>query len=168
MKFNLELAVERPFGSGLPRFTGFDERRVDILLGKLGQYRVRDVLRSMIRSQFLRSTVNADQFGEHLDDAIRAKTLQNVDSEALSGVLIDHRQTLQLLPIGASVKHEVVRPDPVVGRGRFFDISSPSADQIRYAPGRRRSSGSCVAPERTICGDNRNGDIGPTAHASPT
>jgi hypothetical protein len=117
--FITELAVERLIRSVLPRFTGFDERRIDVLFGQPLQHRFRNELGSMIRSQYLRSPVNADQFGEYLDDTARADTPRHVDGQRLSGVLVDHRQTLQLLPIGASVKYEVVSPDPVLGHGRY-------------------------------------------------
>jgi hypothetical protein len=70
--FIAELAVERLVRSILPRFTGFDERRVDVDFGQPLQHRFRNELRSMIRPQYLRSTVNADQFGEYLDDTARA------------------------------------------------------------------------------------------------
>jgi len=117
--FISELAVERLVGSVLSRLSGFDERRVDVLSGKPFQHRFRDELWPMIRSQYLRRTVNADQLGEHVDDTARSDAARNIDGQTLSGVLIDHRQTLQLLPVGTSVKHEVVSPDPVLGRGRY-------------------------------------------------
>ena len=117
--FVAELAVERLVGAVLPRLSRFAERRIDVLSRKPSQHRFRDELWPIIRSQHLGRTMNADQFGEHLDDAPRSDAARHIDGETLPSVLIDHRQALQLLAVGTGVKDEVVRPDPVLGRGRY-------------------------------------------------
>ena len=63
--------------------------------------------------------MNADELREHFDHSGRSNAACHIDRQTFTGVLIDHRQTLQLLPVGTGVKHEVVRPDPVLGRGRY-------------------------------------------------
>jgi len=114
-----ELAVERLIGSVLPRLARLNERSVDILFGEPSEDRLGDELRSVIRSKYLRCAVNADELREHFDHSGRSNAACHIDRQTFTGVLIDHRQTLQLLPVGTGVKHEVVRPDPVLGCGRY-------------------------------------------------
>src|ERR1700674_5641853 len=52
---------------------------------------------------------------QHVDDPRRANAAGDVDGQALVGEFIDHCQALELLAIGAGIKHEIVGPD-VIGR----------------------------------------------------
>lgn len=61
---------------------------------------------------------------EHLDDSRRANTSGHVDGQTLTRELIDHRQTLQLLTIGAGVEHKVVCPK--VSRARCRQRARPA------------------------------------------
>jgi len=126
-----ELTVEGFIGSVLPRLAGLDEGSIDILFGEPSEDRLGDELRSMVRSKYLRCAVNADELRENFDHAGRSNSACNIDRQTFSGVLVDHRQTLQLLPVGTGIEHEVIRPDPVLGRGRFLGTWSPAADHIR-------------------------------------
>lgn len=55
--------------------------------------------------------MKADQLGQNFDDTSGTNRSGHVDCQAFTRVLIDHRQTLQLLAVGARVEYEVVRPD---------------------------------------------------------
>src|SRR5260221_2977827 len=64
----------------------------------------------------LGAAMNADQLAQHLDHASRADAARHIDRQALVCELIDHRRTLQLLPVGAGIEHEVIRPHLAHGR----------------------------------------------------
>src|SRR5260221_8045972 len=51
-----------------------------------------------------------------LDPPSRGDAARHIDRQALVCELIDHRQTLQLLPVGAGIEHEVIRPHLAHGR----------------------------------------------------
>jgi hypothetical protein len=61
--------------------------------------------------------VHADEPGEHFDDATGANASRDVDRQALTRPLVDHREALEPLPVGAVVEDEVVCPN-LVGAGR--------------------------------------------------
>ena len=82
------------------------------------QNRSGDKLRAVVRSQVLGAAVNADQLAQHLDDSAGADAAGHIDRQALARELIDHRQTLQLLAVGAGIEHKVVGPDLAHGRCR--------------------------------------------------
>ena len=106
-------------------------------------------LRAVVGSQIRRRAVNADKLREHLDDPAGADAAGDIDRQALPRELIDHRQALQLLAVGAGVEHEVVGPDLIRARcggngprparsrsrrrGRFRGTCSPAWRQSRCA-----------------------------------
>jgi hypothetical protein len=68
--------------------------------------------------------VNADQLAQYLDDATGADAPSHVDRQTLAGELIDHRQALELLTVGAGVEYRIIGPYwPMAiggnGRGRL-------------------------------------------------
>ncbi len=63
--------------------------------------------------------MNADQLGQDFDDASRANRSSYIDRQAFTRVLVDHRQTLQLLAVGTCIEDEVVRPDVPCRRRRL-------------------------------------------------
>jgi hypothetical protein len=65
-----------------------------------------------------RRPVDADQFAQDFDDAVRTNASGDIDRKTIAGKFIDHRQTFQLLTIGAGVEHKIVGPDLVGSRSR--------------------------------------------------
>jgi len=61
--------------------------------------------------------MHADELCQHLDDAARPDPAGDVDREAFARPLVDDRQALQRLSVGARVEDEVVRPH-VIDAGR--------------------------------------------------
>src|SRR5690606_21037786 len=55
--------------------------------------------------------MRAHELRENLDDATGADASSHVDRQAFTRVLIDDRQALELLAVGAGVEHEVISPD---------------------------------------------------------
>jgi len=62
--------------------------------------------------------MEADEPRKHLDYAGGPNAAGDIDRQRFARVFVDHRQTLQLLPIGAGVEDEVVGPDPMRGSRR--------------------------------------------------
>ncbi|CAK1344322.1 ISBma1, transposase [Burkholderia pseudomallei] len=97
--------------------------------------------------------MKADQLGQDFDDTSGTNRSGHVDCQAFTRVLIDHRQTLQLLAVGARVD------------GVACAAPATRQDATAAKPG-RRSSGDLAAPERSGCGGNHNADIAPTECSS--
>lgn len=114
-----ELAVEGLIGSGLLRLARFDERGIDVLLGEPSEDRFGDELWAVAILKELRCTMNADELQEHFDHSDRSSAASHIELQTFLGVLVDHRHTLQLLPVGTGVKQKVVRPDSALGRSRY-------------------------------------------------
>jgi hypothetical protein len=74
--------------------------------------------------------VNADEARQHVNHVPRTNAAGDLDSEALARPLVDDRQTLELLPIGAAIEDEVVSPD-VIGRPRWRGRGRPLAIRRR-------------------------------------
>ena len=106
-----ELAVEALGIAVLPRLARIDERGFGAGLGKPSKDRVADELGAVVGSKVARCAMLRDQPREHLDHARRADRATDVDRQALLGVLVDHRQALDLLAAGAGIEYEVVGPD---------------------------------------------------------
>ena len=139
-----KLAVGVLGGSVLPRLSRFDECSIDVIFGKPSEDRVEDELRSMVRSKYLRCAVNADELRDHFDHLGASNAACHIDRHTFTGVLVDHYQTLPLLPVGKGIEYGVIRPDSVLGRGhgreqairrrgRFSCTWNPAADHIRQA-----------------------------------
>ena len=62
--------------------------------------------------------MDADQSLQHADDMLGAKARRDLDRQAFAGVLVDDRQTFDLLFVGAGIEHEIIGPDVIDGRGR--------------------------------------------------
>src|SRR5262245_23731875 len=127
--FVAETTVETLVGAVLPRLAGIDQRHFDP-----GDFQpLEDCLahefRAVVRAQELRCAAFADQSGQHFDHPPRADATRHVDRQALAGELVDHREALQALAVGAVVEQEVVRPDVV--RPRIWQWTRTRA---RYAP----------------------------------
>src|SRR6266568_4404290 len=67
-------------------------------------------LRAVIAAQEGGRAALADQSRQDLDHARRADTTIDIDAQSFLGELVGHRQTLELLTIGATVEHEIVGP----------------------------------------------------------
>ena len=103
----------------------------------------------------------------------------HVDRQALVGELVDDRQALDLLAVGAGVEHEVVGPD-VIG-GPWWQGSRPAGAMRRRgrrgaaavplgATADRRATRSLPGPRdagRSESGDSRSAGTARTAPASP-
>lgn len=57
--------------------------------------------------------MRAHKLREQLDDSRRTNAPGNIDRQTLAGVLVDDREALQLLAVGAGVVHEVIGPDVI-------------------------------------------------------
>src|SRR5580698_7598303 len=74
----------------------------------------------------------ANQFRQDLDEPSGADTASDIDRQALACMLVDHREALQLLTIGAGVKHKVVSPHLV--RRERWKWSRPGARHTSPRP----------------------------------
>ena len=130
-------------------------------------------------SQVARRAVDADELREHLNHAAGSDPTRDVDRQAFAGPLVDDRQALERLPVGAGIEHEVVRPHVVLcGRRQRPGPSGghPCAGDAAAGPAappdaRGDASDRCssrVPPvsERSGSGDTRSGDTGPPGGAS--
>src|SRR5579864_9164163 len=54
--------------------------------------------------------MDADQLTEYFNDPSGSDAAGHIDSQTLSSVFIDHRQTLELLPVGTGIEHKVISP----------------------------------------------------------
>src|SRR5688500_13198836 len=99
-------------------------------MGEPTQNSARNELRSIVRAQILRRAMDAHELCEYLDHAARTNTTGDIDCQALPRVLIDHRQTLQLLAVRTGIEHKVIGPDGIgsarcQGAGPTVGDSSP-------------------------------------------
>jgi hypothetical protein len=62
--------------------------------------------------------VGANQAREHVDYMTRPDTASDLNGQTLARPLINDSQALQLLPVGAAIEDEVIRPDVIGGRRR--------------------------------------------------
>src|SRR5215467_3142094 len=115
-----ELAVKAFVRPVLPGLAGFAERHVHAVLCSPLQDSPRDELRTIVGAQVARRTMNADQLGQDFDHAPRANRSGHVNRQAFTRVLIDHRQTLQLLTAGTRIEYEVICPDVPCPRRRLW------------------------------------------------
>ena len=80
--------------------------------------------------------MDADELGQYLDDTAGAKASSDIDGETFPRVFIYYRQTLQLLTVGASIKHKVVCPQVPRARcrqrARAARRNSPSRPLSRH------------------------------------
>ena len=90
---------------------------VDSGVGDPLQDGARYELRSIVGSNDLRCAIPADQSAQHFDDSRGANGASHIDGQALPGVLVDDRQTLELLAVGAGVEHKVIGPHLVTHAG---------------------------------------------------
>src|SRR5215813_11305325 len=115
-----ELAVKAFVCTVLPWLAGIAERHVHAVVRSPLQDSPRDELRTVVRAQVARRTMNADQLGQHFNHAPRANRSGHVNRQAFTRVLIDHGQTLQLLAAGTRIEYEVIRPDVPCPRRRVW------------------------------------------------
>ena len=114
-----ELPVERLVHAVLPRLARVDVRRIDVRCRQPFEHGFRHELGAVVRAQVPRRAMLADQLRQHLNDPAGADAAGNVDRERRRGMLVDDRQALQLLAVGAGVVHEVVRPNMVLRSRRL-------------------------------------------------
>jgi hypothetical protein len=85
--------------------------------------------------------MNADQLGQDFDHAPRSNRSGPVNRQAFTRVLIDHRQTLQLLAVGTRIEYEVIRPDvPCPPSPAVAEADEPTHE----------GAGGCVAPAEAL------------------
>ena len=65
-----------------------------------------------------RRPVYADQFAQHLDDSVGTNTSRHIDRKTFACKFIDHRQTFQLLTVGAGVEDKIVGPHVIGSESR--------------------------------------------------
>src|SRR6185436_2169742 len=114
-----ELAVEALRDAIVPGLAGLDQRGSDTLSDNPRQECLRHELRTIVAAQESRCAAFADQARQHFDDARRADATVHLDRQPLLGELVGYGQALELLTIGATVKHKVVGPHLVRRRWRL-------------------------------------------------
>ena len=119
-----EPGIEALTVSVLPRRSWFD-------VGGLGTDsldplpdRIRDELRSVIRSDVGRDTPDDEQVGQGINHIRRVELPLHPDRQAFAAELIDYVQRSVGTPVFRSVMHEVVRPDMVNMPGPETDARS--------------------------------------------
>jgi len=108
-----EFAVEALVVTALPGFAELDERGVDLLLRQPLEDGVAEEFGAVVRSQESRCAVLRDQVGKHLDHPAGSNRASDIDRQARTGELVDHRQALDLLAARAGIEHEVIGPDVI-------------------------------------------------------
>jgi hypothetical protein len=88
--------------------------------------------------------VHTDQTREHVDDAPRANGARHVDRQAQVREIVDDGQALDLLPIGAGIEDEMIRPD-VIGGPRRQRSGSRSGNAPAWTSTRQLQPG--LAPQ---------------------
>ena len=133
----------------LPGLARIDQRRGDAALGDPLEDCAADELRAVVRAQEERRAVRADEAREHLDHALGADRAGHVDGQALAGELVDDRQALDLLAVGAGVEDEVVGPDEVRG-GRRQRTRAAAGDAPPRSATRQLQPGLAPQPVRSV------------------
>src|ERR1700710_2724570 len=108
-----EFAVKTFVRSVLPWLAWIDQRRLDFLRHDPLEQRGAHELGTIVASHISRCAVNTDQPAQPLDDPGRPDRAGNVDCQTFTRVLVNDRQTLQLVTIGTRIKDEVVAPDSI-------------------------------------------------------
>jgi len=112
-----ELAVETFVGAVLPRLARIDERGFDLLLKSPCQQRGTDEFGAVVGPYVTWCAMQTDEAAQYLDNPAGANRSGHVNGQAFPRVFIDHGQAFELLSVGAGVKHKVIAPDRVSGRG---------------------------------------------------
>ena len=153
--FIAELPVERFLSTVLPGHSRINMCGIYVRCREPLQDRSGHKLRAVVRSQIIRAAMNTHQLAEHFDYPSRANAAGYIDGQALMRKLVEHRQTLQLLLVGATIEHKVISPDvtPRCGRQRaaddrsiraaaaFLQALAADADATGDEPGRCSSRG---------------------------
>ena len=105
-----ELAVERFVHPVQPGFSRIDECGVDVTLCEPLQDRSGDEFGAIVAPEVSRCSMHADKPREYFDDTSRTDAAGYIDSQALARILVDDRQTLQLLAVAAGFEDKVVGP----------------------------------------------------------
>ena len=108
-----QLPVEALVGAVLPRFSGIDQRDLDVRLDDPLEDRAADELRAVVRTQERGCAALANQPRQCFDDALGTDAAGDVDRQAFAGELVDDRQALELLAVGAGIEDEIIGPDAV-------------------------------------------------------
>jgi len=116
--FVTKFAIEGFVRAVLPRLARIDHRGVDAIVGEPLQNRLADELGTTVGTEVRGGAVEANQAREYINYAPRADGASYVDRQALMRELVDHRQALDLVPIGASIEDEIVGPDVIGGTWR--------------------------------------------------
>src|SRR6185437_5377797 len=93
-----------------PGFSRIDECGVDVTLCEPPQDRSGDELGAIVAPDVSGCSMHADKPREYFDDTSRTNAAGYIDGQALARILVDDRQTLQLLAIPAGIEHKVVGP----------------------------------------------------------
>lgn len=147
-----ELPVEALLGAVLPGLAGRDVCGADAELHRPPDDGRGDEFGPVVAAQVPWRAVDADQLGEHLNDAPRANAACDVDGETLARPLVDDGEALEVLSVGAGIEDEVERPD-VIACGRRRRSWPPRRHTL--SPGRCESVGSRsvgTAQPATSCG----------------
>lgn len=78
---------------------------------ELLQDRPRDEFSAIVGSQVARCPVDTDEPGELIDNPCGTNASRHVDRQTFTRVLVDNRQALQHLTVGAAIEDEVVSPN---------------------------------------------------------
>src|SRR5690606_5311149 len=87
----------------LPGLSRVDERRVYARLSEPAQDRGAHEFGTIIGAEIARGAMDAHQLLQHLNHATGPDPAGDIDRETLARPLVDDRQTLQRLPVGAPV-----------------------------------------------------------------
>jgi hypothetical protein len=97
-----QLAVKAFISAVLPRFARVDVGGVDGFAGEPFEDSLADEFGAIVGAQMGRRTVDADQPAKHFDDAPRTDGACHINGQAFAGELVDQRQALELLAVGAT------------------------------------------------------------------
>src|SRR5262249_41649332 len=102
-----ELAVERFVHPVQPGLSRIGEGGVDVSLCQPPYDRSGNEFGAIVAPEVSGCSVHADKLREHFDDTGRTNAAGYIDGQALARILVDDRQTLQLLAVAAGIEDKV-------------------------------------------------------------
>ena len=106
-----ELAVEGLVISVLPRRARFDIERFHTDPAQPVAHGMGGKLRAIVRTDMIGRAMALEQIGEDGEHVIALELSLDMDRQALTAMLIDHRKHAERLPVMRPIGDEVVAPD---------------------------------------------------------
>src|SRR5690606_23907919 len=131
----------------LPRTARLDVERTHAAARERAPHRVRNELRSVVGSDELRFTMDAEQIRQQTHDVLGGDASLYQNRMTLARILIDDRQQLQAPTIFRLVHDEIIAPDVVLVRRALPHGAVVAAAESAPLPLPSRNTKSLLAPQ---------------------